>query len=746
MIIQPRSTYNVAHVQTGDMDKMNTSIVRAPYAYDEVHELDAGFLVRLFKHNRLKIVSVALGIFIVGALFSLSKPEHYVSESTVYLNTKDIPGVIKDSNMVTALDKGGIGLDLDPFKSQLTLLQHPYLLQKTFEAIQQQLHLKQIKSSEELKGIITPKNIPSTEFFQLRAKWTTPETAQRIAQIYLDTYRTIAEGMNKAPLEARQTNLEQQLTLAQQQLDQINLLFQNYKQSNKVINPDAEETLILKQFMDSKDQYAKDNAKLAALQSQSQQLQGQLHLDPRNALNAVATGTGSSLYPSMLAELNNSQRQYKTLSSLYTPNMPQMKQLQDKISTLKKQIADYEKLTLGSQAGKTPVVIMDNVRNDLVKDLATTEVEHASVAQQQRVDSQHITALQNNLQQFPAKEGAYINLQLKQRYWINVVKQLKDSLADVTIQRQYSKIFVLSPPTLPTKPAFPDHIQRLLLLGIFSCLASLTIILGPQYLKTIRRSYVENTLGVPVLAIIPWVSAKATAQDHQAIVTAYETLALNLNSLSGIHQQKAFAVTSLFYNHRKDVSMLVNMAKSLGDLGQRVLLVEANLHTPKLAQAFGYSSGKDGLFKVLEDGQADFLQQVQYHIRPIAHYRHLDFLDAGILTHSAFKYFNHKGLEPVIEMLKTQYDWILFDVPPLLENTDVMAISNKLDGILVFVENNATKDQLQTALEKITKIRVTVSGCILREIPSGSSGYVPHPSLLENWDTSAAIFDPVFAA
>ncbi len=125
-------------------------------------------------------------------------------------------------------------------------------------------------------------------------------------------------------------------------------------------------------------------------------------------------------------------------------------------------------------------------------------------------------------------------------------------------------------------------------------------------------------------------------------------------------------------------TIAINLAVSLADAGARVILVDADLRRPSIAEYLGIEGGV-GLTTVLI-GRAE----VEDVVQPLGT-TSLDLLPAGQIPPNPSELLGSTAMADLLERLSASYDMVLLDSPPLLPVTDAVVLSNLAGGALVVV-------------------------------------------------------------
>ncbi len=157
----------------------------------------------------------------------------------------------------------------------------------------------------------------------------------------------------------------------------------------------------------------------------------------------------------------------------------------------------------------------------------------------------------------------------------------------------------------------------------------------------------------------------------------------------------------------------LELAKSFSELGERTLLIDADLRRGKQTRKV---VGK----KV--PGLADFLAGPA-QIEPINFEENLDFLPSGHYSTNAIENLGGKDFSALMVGLRMQYSRIIVDGPPLLGLPDVFMMKDSLDGLVLIISAGHTVfTQVRLAVDQIQKSRIPILGFILNRVNFRTGG------------------------
>jgi polysaccharide biosynthesis transport protein len=165
-----------------------------------------------------------------------------------------------------------------------------------------------------------------------------------------------------------------------------------------------------------------------------------------------------------------------------------------------------------------------------------------------------------------------------------------------------------------------------------------------------------------------------------------------------------------------------NLAAALADINLKVLVIDADIRRPRLHQIFGVSNN-EGLSTLLKDN-APVVGPLTPPLVVETEVCGLRFMPSGPAKSNPANLFYSPRLEELIRAVRGEYDYILFDTPPMLQLADARILSQHCDtAILVFRAGKTTRDAARAALLRFKQDGTPVLGTILNDWQPGLNGY-----------------------
>ena len=190
-----------------------------------------------------------------------------------------------------------------------------------------------------------------------------------------------------------------------------------------------------------------------------------------------------------------------------------------------------------------------------------------------------------------------------------------------------------------------------------------------------------------------------------AIVESYKSARSNIMFSLSAEDQKVFAVTSYAKGEGKS-TVSANLAISFSKMERRVLLIDCDLRRPNLHNIFKVENTV-GLSNIIGK-MADFEDAVKHDVLP-----NLDILPSGTIPPNPSELLCSPGFEKMINSLIDEYDYIIFDTPPIGVVADALLLKDRVAGyVVVLRERSTTHGDIQKMLESIKLADTKILGFI----------------------------------
>jgi capsular exopolysaccharide synthesis family protein len=205
---------------------------------------------------------------------------------------------------------------------------------------------------------------------------------------------------------------------------------------------------------------------------------------------------------------------------------------------------------------------------------------------------------------------------------------------------------------------------------------------------------------------------------RSAVTESFRTLRTNLQFMD--NSERNCQIYLLTSNHPSEGKTFcaVNIGALLARGGRKVLLLELDLHKPRVYKALGLTNEKQGITSILvgRGNPGEFIQPTEVE--------NLDVLLSGAAAPNASDLVLSKHMQELMDYGKAHYDYVIIDTPPVSIISDAIVLM-KMADVNIFVMN--TKYPFRESLnmaEDIFKVHNPSHFClILNNVKKVKSNY-----------------------
>ena len=208
------------------------------------------------------------------------------------------------------------------------------------------------------------------------------------------------------------------------------------------------------------------------------------------------------------------------------------------------------------------------------------------------------------------------------------------------------------------------------------------------------------------------------------IEEAYKTIRANI-MFSAMKKGCKFIVVSSSLPNEGKTTTTVNLAVTISQADQRVLLIDGDLRKPKIHQYFSLPNSP-GLTNYLSStitgkGKTDLFEIIHQ-----TQYENLSVLCSGSVPPNPAELLGSDYMMDFINEISRDFDYIIIDTPPINLVSDALPLIRESDGVVIVVRSNqSTHPELQRTLSSLEFIDAKILGFVVNfvESKSGRSYY-----------------------
>ncbi len=373
----------------------------------------------------------------------------------------------------------------------------------------------------------------------------------------------------------------------------------------------------------------------------------------------------------LLGPLNNLLLQKENLKQDYTENSASVSAIDFQIDLQKK-------------------LIIENIKN-LKKNFASQKTKLINKWENLKRNAYGGTKLSNEqlFQMFELRKIQRM-YNLNEKYINDLIeKKAQYSLAKAGY---ISQNVILKSSKIPTIPISPDKQLAYIISLVLGTLISLALILIKylMYNEITSINDISRYTEAPVLGIIP--NYKKIIPVSQLIIDkkpksmmaeSLRAIRTNLQFISNEPGPKVIAVTSTISREGKTF-FSINLAGIIAFSDKKVIIIDFDMRKPKIHVVFD-SENTRGVSTILvgKDSPEDCITNTEFS--------NLDYITAGPTPPNPSELILNKRMDAMIQYLKTKYDFIIIDTPPVGVVTDGMKPIQIADYPIYILKANYSK-------------------------------------------------------
>jgi succinoglycan biosynthesis transport protein ExoP len=394
-----------------------------------------------------------------------------------------------------------------------------------------------------------------------------------------------------------------------------------------------------------------------------------------------------------------------------------------------------------------------------IKQKMITELEsQLKILEKKRKElSNEINSLKQKVQSLPATGLELSRLEREVERTSEVYSLLESKYQEALIQNaeKPEEVTIVRPAFKPSNPINPPNTAPSTILG-----AMIGLVFGLVFafiIETFDTSLgaiddVEQTLGLPVLGLIPYLDTKdiqVNLKDQKQLGIAGDTLLRNARLIPNFGHQSVLAESfrSLRMNIQfnalgKNIKSIVmtsataeegkttvaaNLAIAMAQGGLRTLLLDTDLRKPTVYRIFGLDA-TPGLTDVLLSNY-DISEAIRTitdimmgkmsmdRVMLIPGIDNLHIMTCGTIPSNPAELMQSEKFKDFIENIHDQYDIILMDAPPLVSTADALVLAIEADGvILTYRVGKVARGILKRVKTQLEQVNATIIGVVLNGI------------------------------
>ena len=566
-------------------------------------------------------------------------------------------------------------------------------------------------------GGLSAKRVPNSRLMDVSFESTDPRLAARTVNAHIATY---IEQNYRSKYEAT----SQASDWLADQLRDFKIKVQKsedariaYERQNQIWTLDDKQNMTTQRLSDINKQYTD-------AQAERMKKESLYEFAKAGNLDAVPQLDSNSALTELLKKRGETSADYADALQQYGPNFP-------KVMRLKAQLKDID----------------DNVEREKQKILDVVESDYREARQRETLLSDALNEAKAETNQMAEKMVEYNILkreaEANKALYEGLMTKMKETAISGALRS--SNIRIVDPAMVPGTPARPAKTKNIILSFLVGLVGGIGLALLREYLDNTVKSPddIETLARLPSLAVVPQFAGSnghkrrgmlpdfsenghdkrielvAQHLPKSQMSEAFRALRTSILLSQAEHPPQVILVTSALPREGKTTAA-ANLAVTLAQLGDRTVLVDADLRKPGIGRLLNLGTGRyAGLSSYLAGVSSLDLVSVPHPAIP-----NLVAIPTGPLPpNPADLLSSHKLADAIVE-LRTKFKFIVMDSPPVMAATDAVILSVQADGVLLVVRSGETpKVAFTRTRDLLTSVKSRILGVVLNGVDSSAPDY-----------------------
>jgi succinoglycan biosynthesis transport protein ExoP len=567
-------------------------------------------------------------------------------------------------------------------------------------------------------GSLSVKRIPSSRLMEVSYESTDPVLAARILNAHLENFKAQnIQSRYEATLEATRflTSQLNELKLTVKQSEDARI---NYERQNQIWSVDDKSNITSQRLADLDKQ-------LTDAEGETLKKQALYEYAKAGDIDAVPEIRADALLQDLQKKRADLAVQYTEALNQYGPNFPKVLRLQAQMKEVDDQIGRESK----------------GIILQLESDYREAKQREGLIRQALELQKAETNNMAEKMVQYNILKR---ESEADKTLYEGLLTKLKE--AGISEGLKSSNLRVVDPAMIPSYPARPAKARNIALAFLVGLVGGIGLALLREYLDNTVKTPddIETLTRLPSLAVVPAFgdsashkrrfgvfSAPATNGNDKRIELvaqhlpksqmseAFRALRTALLLSQPDHPPQVILVTSALPREGKTTAA-ANLAVTLAQLGDKTILVDADLRKPGVGRLLNLGPGKyAGLSSYLAGVSTLDLVTVPHPLIP-----NLAAIPTGPLPPNPADLLSSHKLSDAITELRTRYKFVVIDSPPIMAATDAVILSVQADGVLLVVRSGETpKEAFMRTCDLLTSVKSRLLGVVLNAVDASAPDY-----------------------
>lgn len=497
----------------------------------------------------------------------------------------------------------------------------------------------------------------------------------------------------KADALSTVTFLEAQVEETRQQLEAVESELADFREGEQMVAVEAEAEALVERLATLQTRRTQLDAERSALSQLLSEIDANEEDPDYRRLASFPTFFQNQAITGMLGSLVQADSARSALLARKTSSHPDVVTVEGRIQELEAQLGSIGRNYLGSLSNQISAI--DTV----------------------------LAQFGEELEEVPARQIRFARIQRQVDMLGELYTVLRTRLKEAQVQAAIddSSVRIMERAIEPLEPVRPRPAWNLALAATAGLILGIVLAFVREYMD--RRLHgsesIEALYGIPTMGRIPGLDVHderdggkpalvALDERHSADAESFRNLRTNIGFARRDRTVSEIVITSPSTGEGKSLTA-ANLAITMAQKGRRTLLLDADMRRPVQHEQFD-APLSPGLSECLlaDELLADVINPTMLDT--------LFVLPAGHPPPNPAELLDSPQMDRLLETLRTRYDAVILDSPPVLAVTDSAVLAPKTDGVILVVRAEKTdKDAIALAIQQMRQVDAEILGVVVND-------------------------------
>jgi capsular exopolysaccharide synthesis family protein len=502
--------------------------------------------------------------------------------------------------------------------------------------------------------------------------------------------------------------LSTQIDDARRKVEESEVALQKFREGKDIVAIENREAIVGQKLEELNTAYTRAKTDRIALETRYRQMQKMAGAELDSLPDVMSNPTISQLRAERARLSNELADQEKT----YTPKHPRIIKLRAQLDSVQQQI----QLEISK--------VVKSIRNEYEVAKAKEETIQQAFDQQKK----SVQSMGKSTAQISVLERDVEN---NRKIYSLLLSRAKETGLSEGLQT--GNLHIVDKAEVPLGPFAPNRRRALMFSFALSLLGGLTLVFFMEYMDDSVKDPddLEAAGKLPFLASIPYIRMRENdgvrelvtqVEPKSSFAEAYRSARTSILFAADQTPLNTLLVTSAGPREGKTTTA-VNLAVTLAQAGNRVLLIDADLRKPRVHSVFSMEN-TTGLSKLLTESN-DISDMCRKTVVP-----NLNVITSGPIPANPAELLASPRMKKLLAALEKSFDRVIVDCPPVISVTDASIISALVDGVVLVIGAGKTSRKVTILVKnRLDEAKAKLLGVVMNFVDNRRGHYyyaAPH--------------------